>query len=70
MMKSVYSDARQSALKNVTDLTSDSYFHSQSEPGQWVCWNFREMRVRPTDCTIEAYGLKSWVVDGSLDDSR
>jgi hypothetical protein len=55
--------------KNVTDLTSDSRFCSQREPGQWICWDFLEMRVRPTHYTIWAYGLKSWVVESSLDGS-
>jgi hypothetical protein len=55
------------ALKNVADLTSDSSFESYSEPGQWICWDFGEMRVRPTHYTIKAYRLKSWVVEGSLD---
>jgi hypothetical protein len=55
------------ALKNVADLTSDRWFNSEDEPGQWVCWDFREMRVRPTHYTITAGGLTSWVVEGSLD---
>jgi hypothetical protein len=57
------------ALKNVADLTSDSRFYSKNKPGQWVCWDFREIRVRPTHYTIWALWLKSWVVDGSLDGS-
>jgi hypothetical protein len=55
------------ALKNVADLTSDLTFDSKDEPAQWVCWDFREMRVRPTCYTISAFGLRSWVVEGSLD---
>jgi hypothetical protein len=55
------------ALKNVADLTSYSEFCSKKEPGQWVCWDFHEMRVRPTHYTIKAEWLKSWVVEGSLD---
>jgi hypothetical protein len=66
--KSVYDDPK-CALKNVADLTSDSYFCSTNEPGQWVCWDFREMRVRPTHYTIRTDCLKSWVVEGSLDGS-
>jgi hypothetical protein len=54
------------ALEKVADLTSNSYFYSKNEPGQWVCWDFREMRVRPTHYTIEAEFLKSWVLEGSL----
>jgi hypothetical protein len=32
----------------LADLTSGSSFGSKNEPGQWVCWNFHEMRVRWT----------------------
>jgi hypothetical protein len=55
------------ALRNVADLTSGLYFCSANEPGQWVCWDFHEMRVRPTHYTIRTWQLKSWVVEGSLD---
>jgi hypothetical protein len=53
--------------KNLADLTSDSYFGSKNEPGQWVCLDFHKMRVRPTHYTIRSYSLKSWVVESSLD---
>jgi hypothetical protein len=65
--KSVYSVDPGDAPTTVADLTSDSYFWSKGEPGQWVCWDFREMRVRSTRYTIKAEWLKSWVVEGSLD---
>jgi hypothetical protein len=54
-------------LKNVADLTTDSWFSSKKEPAQWICWDFHEMRVRPTEYTIRAYDLKSWLAEGSLD---
>jgi hypothetical protein len=60
---SVYEES----LENIADLTSDPYFYSEYEPRQWVCWDFREMRIRPTHCTIKTQYLESWVVDGSLD---
>jgi hypothetical protein len=53
--------------KNVADLTFESQFISKDHPGQWVCWDFHEMRVRPTHYTITAGWLKSWVVESSLD---
>jgi hypothetical protein len=68
--KSVFSDDPQWALKNIADLPSSPYCQSKDEPGQWVCWDFRDMRVRPTHYTIRALWLRSWVVEGSLDDSR
>jgi hypothetical protein len=54
-------------LKNVADLTAHSRFTSQNEPGQWICWDFGEMRVRPTNYTIPTIRLKSWVVEVSVD---
>jgi hypothetical protein len=66
--RSVSSDPKY-PLKNVADLASDSAFWSDDEPGQWVCWDFREMRVHPTDYAIHACYLQSWVVEGSLDGS-
>jgi hypothetical protein len=64
--KSVASDPMW-ALRNIADLTSVSYFISKSEPGQWVCWDFHEMRIRPTHYTIRSVHLKSWVVESSFD---
>jgi uncharacterized coiled-coil protein SlyX len=55
------------ALGNVADLTSESSFISKSEPGQWICWDFHEVRVRPTHYTIKSADLTSWVVEASLD---
>jgi hypothetical protein len=40
---------------------------SKDAPGQWICWDFHEMRVRPTHYTIRSYWLKSWVIESSLD---
>jgi hypothetical protein len=54
-------------LTNIADLTSYFGFSSKDEPGQWVCWDFRQMRVRPTHYTIKSYSLRSWVVEGSMD---
>jgi hypothetical protein len=61
--KSVSSDYD---LRNAADFTSDWHFLSTNEPGQWVCWDFNEMGVRPTHYTIKSYFLKSWVVKSSL----
>jgi hypothetical protein len=65
--KSVRNDQSWCAARNVADLTSDSSFLSKNEPGQWICWDFHEMRVRPTHYTIKSWFLKSLVVDRSLD---
>jgi predicted nucleic acid-binding Zn-ribbon protein len=55
------------ALKNVADLTSASDFWSRNEPGQWICWDFREIRVQPIRYTVSASYLRSWILEGSLD---
>jgi hypothetical protein len=62
----VYDDASH-ALRNVANPTSDSYFCSKDEPGQWICWDFHEMRVLPTHYTITCRFLMSWVIESSLD---
>jgi hypothetical protein len=55
------------SLWNVANLEGESPFWSDSRTGQWICWNFGEMRVRATHYTIRAYGLRSWVGESSLD---
>jgi hypothetical protein len=65
--KSARSDDPRLTLRNVTVLTDDSQFWSEDQPGQWVCWDFRELRILPTHYTLRSYPLKSWVVEGSLD---
>jgi hypothetical protein len=65
--KSVDDDPKY-ALRNIVDLTSHQPFLSKDQSGQWVCWDFGEMRVRPTHYTINAlFTLKLWAVEGSLD---
>jgi hypothetical protein len=58
------------AVRNAADLTSDTWFMSQNDPGQWVMWDFHDMCVRPTHYTISSYGLKSWVIESSLDGKK
>jgi hypothetical protein len=57
-------DAACVALRNLADLTSGTNFRSKNEPGQWVCWDFHQMRVRPTHYTIGTAYLKSAKVLG------
>jgi hypothetical protein len=49
------------------DFTSTDSFCSKNTPEQWICWEFRGIRVRPTHYTMEASYLKSWVLECSLD---
>jgi hypothetical protein len=55
------------AVRNTVNFTSDSFFRSKNDPGQWVCWDFQELRVRPTHYTIKSAWLRFWVVESSLD---
>jgi hypothetical protein len=61
------SDDRVPAAVYVADLHSESDFWSEDAPGQWICWDFRNMRVRLTGYTMTTGLVKSWVVEGSLD---
>jgi hypothetical protein len=56
-----------SNLEALAEVTSGSEFCSKDEPGQWVCWDFHEMRVRPTHYTMDGYWMKSWIFEGSVD---
>jgi hypothetical protein len=61
------------AAKNVADLHADSEFFSSKDPNQWVGYDFKGMRVKPTAYAIRPYhagrpgghNLKSWVLEGS-----
>jgi hypothetical protein len=64
---SLFDDDPQSALANVADLTSPSSFCSQNGSVQWVCWDFRALRVRLTNYTVWSADLKSWAIQGSVD---
>jgi hypothetical protein len=58
------------APKNALDLNGASFFHSGPGIGQWLCYDFKQRRIRPTHYTIYGYlaqCLRSWVVEGSLD---
>jgi hypothetical protein len=63
--------------KKVADLTADSKFYSQNEPGQWVCYDFKDRRVEVCHYAIRSqfdtgkgyYHPKSWVIEGSIDGS-
>jgi hypothetical protein len=62
--KSIDVDDPQNAPNQLASGTHS--FMSKNEPGQWVCWDFGQMRVRPFGYTITALFLKSWIVQGSV----
>jgi hypothetical protein len=56
--------------RNAADLGTLLFFHSKNEPGQWICCDFKTLRIEPTHYTIRAgfgHSLKSWVIEGSDD---
>jgi hypothetical protein len=64
------------APRNVTDLRTKLSFASDNKPGQWICLDFKELRIEPTHYTIQTSGwggyqcpLKSWAIEGSDGDS-
>jgi hypothetical protein len=63
---SVYPGEPGDSVSRVADLTSDSFFASNINRNQWVCWDFLEMRVRPTHYTIRAQ-LRNWMIETSVD---
>jgi hypothetical protein len=57
------------------DLLGNSYFESDTAPNQWICYDFRVMRIRPTHYSLRSqyngalngFHPKSWVVEASVD---
>jgi hypothetical protein len=68
-------EVRRQRPRNAADFgNKDSFFWSQDKPGQWICWDFKALKVEPTHYTIRTYDsptnwyhLKSWAVEGSDD---
>jgi hypothetical protein len=60
--------------KNAVDLLSTHYFQSRNEPNQWLCYDFKNRKIRPTHYSIHAHSsnwyLRSWIFEGSMDGSR
>jgi hypothetical protein len=63
---SVLDDDPDFGPENVAGAASDSWFFSRDDPGQWLCWDFGELRLRPTNYTVSSHLLRSWVVEGSV----
>jgi hypothetical protein len=63
------------AFRNAADLGTDSCFWSNDRPGQWICWDFKALRIEPTRYTILTFNrglncphLKNWMLEGSDDE--
>jgi hypothetical protein len=59
-------------VRNCLDLTPSSTisFSSPDQANSWVRWNFTDFRVRLTNYTLRSYYLKSWVLEGSIDNKN
>jgi hypothetical protein len=60
-------------VKNVVDLDTSAHFWTENRSNQWICWDFKTYRIRPTHYSINSeYGdanLRTWVLEGSSDGS-
>jgi hypothetical protein len=59
--------------KNAADLSTGRFYCSRDSENQWVCYDFQNMRIKPTYYSFRSYfgmagfNLRSWVVEGSMD---
>jgi hypothetical protein len=60
--------------KNVADLETDSSFLSKTADNQWLCYDFKDMRVVVTRYTLRSHTnakdtnhLRAWAIEGSED---
>jgi hypothetical protein len=70
-------DDPQYSDKNLGDPNSARVFYSNGTVGQWVHWDFIELRVIPTHYSIQTHSntphyshLKLWAIKGSIDCSN
>jgi uncharacterized protein (DUF1499 family) len=66
--KSVFSERSTFAVHGITNISAHEQIESKDEPDQRVCWDFRRQDVISTHDTIVRIGLKSRVVESSVDD--
>jgi hypothetical protein len=70
---SVYSNSF--LAKYVADVGADTYWHSKNEDNSWLCYDFKNMRVRPShyslrsrsDGCVNSSHLRSWYLETSID---
>jgi hypothetical protein len=59
--------------KNAADLQTTTFFESEIWPYQWLCYDFKALRVKPTHYSIHAHSdnwhLRWWNLEGSVDGS-
>jgi hypothetical protein len=64
--------------KNAADLTVDSFSFSTNEENSWLCYDFKDMRIKPTHYSVRSrynggsagdWYPKNWIVEVSNDGS-
>jgi hypothetical protein len=60
--------------RQTNDLGNNCEFCSADLPSQWICFDFKALRIEPTHYTIQTYcadanrsHLRSWAIEGSDD---
>jgi hypothetical protein len=51
----------------VVDPGLGSWYESENSEGQWLSFDFHEMRVAITHYAVTCYHLMTWELEGSLD---
>jgi hypothetical protein len=75
LMSVTVSSQNSGDAKNVAAFGDNSYFYSQNQPNQWLCYDFKDLRPSVTHYVIRSngsqgyYHLRSWVLEGSDDNS-
>jgi hypothetical protein len=72
---SLFMNVANYAAKNVADLMADTSFWSTNEENRWICFDFLNLKIRPTHYSIRSNhggcinssNLKSWVIESSDD---
>jgi hypothetical protein len=58
------------SISKLADLRESSFFNTKNQSGPWICWDFHNLRIRPTHYSIRGVALnnlKSWIVEISTD---
>jgi hypothetical protein len=60
-------------LRNIADFENQSCFFTNNEVNSWICYDFKNMRIKPTHysirsrCDYNSHYLCSWMLEGSID---
>jgi hypothetical protein len=60
-------------IRNIANLQDQSIFHSSNEANAWICYDFKDRRIKVIHysirarCDYDGYYLRSWTLEGSKD---